>query len=86
MGGIFTKIPLPEKSVRIVESSKLGVLHTDGVGYVSIPGEGSAPPLNQVIDQHLDVPPAGGAADVRVTAGVLQGPLVSPSENYTKYI
>ena len=55
----------------ICESSKLGVLNTDGVGYVSIPGEGSAPPLNEVVDQDLDVSTAGGASDVGVTAGVL---------------
>ena len=45
-----------------------------------VPGQPPAQPLDQVVEEHLDVAAAGEAAQVEVAARVGQGALVRPPE------
>ena len=71
-----------EEGVGVLEGLDLHVLDDGGADLVLevVPGEAAAQPLDQVVEEDLDVAAPGKAAQVEVAARVGQGALMSPPE------
>ena len=68
--------------MRVLEGLDLHVLDDGGADLVLevVPGQPAAQPLDEVVEEDLDVAAAGEAAEVEVPTRVGQGALVRPPE------
>ena len=67
-----------EEFVDLFECEEFGRFRHVRAGELAVPGQRPSEPLDQVVEENLEVAPPAGAPDVGVPGGVLGGSLVGP--------